>query len=85
MNKTEKEVYQKTIELYNGRCAICGSPEIHLHHIRYGGLQGGRKTYLGNVIPLCQYHHRLVHTNKKKYMPELIKMIDKKLQIENKL
>lgn len=85
MNKAEKEVYQKTIELYNGRCAICGSPEIHLHHIRYGGLQGGRKTYLGNVIPLCQYHHRLVHTNKKKYMPELIEMIDKKLQIENKL
>lgn len=79
MNKTEKEVYQKTIELYNGQCAICGSNQIHLHHIRYGGLQGGRKTYLGNVIPLCERHHRLVHTNKKKYMPILINMIDKKL------
>lgn len=79
MNKAEKEVYQKTIELYNGLCAICGSNQIHLHHIRYGGLQGGRKTYLGNVIPLCERHHRLVHTNKKKYMPMLIDMIDKKL------
>ena len=85
MTKREKEVYKKTIELYNGKCAICGSTNIHLHHIRYGGLYGGRKTYLGNVIPLCEKHHREVHTNKRKYMPELIKMIDKKLQIENKL
>lgn len=85
MTKAEKEVYEKTKELYNGRCAICGNTNIHLHHIRYGGLQGGRKTYLGNVIPLCEYHHRLVHTNKKKYMPMLIEMIDKKLQKENKL
>lgn len=79
MNKTEKEVYEKTKELYNGRCAICGNNQIQMHHIRYGGLQGGRKTYLGNVIPLCQYHHRLVHTNKKKYMPELIEMINRKI------
>ena len=84
MNRTEKEVYEKTIELYNGRCAICGNNNIHLHHIRYGGLYGGRKTYLGNVIPLCEMHHRLVHTNKRKYMPELIEMIDKKLQKEKK-
>jgi hypothetical protein len=79
MNKAEKEVYQKTKELYNGRCSICGSTNIHLHHIRYGGLYGGRKTYMGNVIPLCEYHHRLVHTNKKKYMPILIDMINRKL------
>lgn len=79
MTKSEKEVYQKTIEIYNGRCAICGSTNIHLHHIRYGGLYGGRKTYIGNVIPLCEKHHRLVHTNKKKYMPILINMIDRKL------
>ena len=77
MNKREKEIYQKTIELYDGLCAICGSNQIHLHHIRYGA--SGRKTYLGNVIPLCKYHHDLVHTNKRKYQPILIKMIDKKL------
>ena len=82
MNKQEKEVYQKTIELYNGQCAICGSNNIQLHHIRYGAC--GRKTYLGNVIPLCKQHHDLVHTNKKKYQPILIKMIDEMIQIENK-
>lgn len=77
MNKQEKEVYEKTIELYNGQCAICGNTNIHLHHIRYGAC--GRKTYLGNVIPLCKMHHDLVHTNKKKYMPILIDMINKKI------
>ena len=57
MNKAEKKVYEDTIELFNGCCAICGSNQIHLHHIRYGGLYGGRKTYMGNVIPLCKKHH----------------------------
>lgn len=80
MKKAEKEVYQKTFELYNGCCAYCGSPYIHMHHIRYGGLHGGRKTYLGNIIPLCEEHHRLVHTNKDHYMPELIEMINKKME-----
>ena len=51
-----------------------------MHHIRYGGLYGGRKTYMGNVIPLCAEHHRLVHTNKKYYMTKLIEIIDKKLK-----
>lgn len=74
---TEKEVYKKTLELFDGVCAICGNPQVALHHIRYGSC--GRHTYLGNVIPLCEYHHRLVHTNKKKYQPILIKMIDKRL------
>lgn len=77
MNKAEKEVYEKTIELYNGRCAICGNNQIQLHHIRYGAC--GRKTYLGNVIPLCKQHHDLVHTNKRKYQPILIDMINRKI------
>ena len=76
----DKEVYEKTLELYKGCCALCGSPYVQLHHIRYGAC--GRKTYMGNVIPLCKKHHDLVHTNKKKYMPMLIEMIDKRLENE---
>ena len=79
MNKKDKKVYQKTSELFNGSCAICGNTNIAMHHIRYGGLYGGRKTYMGNIIPLCKIHHDLVHTNKKKYMPMLIEIIDKKI------
>lgn len=76
----DKEVYQKTYELFNGLCAICGSNQIHMHHIRFGGLYGGRKTYIGNVIPLCKKHHDLVHTNKHKYMPMLIEIINQKME-----
>lgn len=73
----EKKVYQKTLDLFDGCCAICGSPYVQCHHIRYGAC--GRKTYMGNVIPLCERHHRLVHSNKKKYQPMLIDIINEKL------
>lgn len=77
MNKHEKQVYEKSKELFDGCCAICGNSKVHLHHIRYGAC--GRKTYLGNVIPLCKKHHDLVHTNKKKYQPILIDIMNDKL------
>jgi predicted HNH restriction endonuclease len=79
MNKEERAVYEKTNELFNGCCAFCGFPYIEMHHIRYGAC--GRKTYLGNVIPLCSKHHKLVHTSKKKYQPILIDMINEKLEM----
>ena len=79
-SKVEKEVYKKTLELFDYKCAICGSNRIQCHHIRFGGLYGGRKTYMGNVIPLCEKHHRLVHTNKNKYMPILIEIIENKIK-----
>ena len=80
MTKEEKIVYQNSSEMFNNCCAICGSPYIQLHHIRYGAC--GRKTYMGNVIPLCKRHHDLVHSNKKKYQPMLIEMINEKMRSE---
>ena len=74
----DKQVYQKTLELFNNECALCGNNEVAMHHIRYGAC--GRKTYMGNVIPLCERCHRLVHSNKRKYQPMLIKIIDERLE-----
>ena len=79
---TDKQVYQKTFDLFNGQCAICGSNQIHMHHIRYGAC--GRKTYMGNVIPLCKAHHMEVHSNKKKWQPVLIEMIDENIRSDVK-
>ena len=78
MTKDEKKVYEDTLELFKGCCALCGSPYIERHHIRFGAC--GRKTYMGNIIPLCKQHHDMVHSNKKKYQPMLIEIIDKKLE-----
>ena len=74
----DKQVYQKTLELFNNECAICGNNEVAMHHIRYGSC--GRKTYMGNVIPLCHYHHQMAHSNKRLYQPMLIKIIDERLE-----
>lgn len=82
MNKAEKEVYEKSCELFNNCCALCGRTPIHRHHIRYGAC--GRHTYMGNIIPLCKEHHDLVHSNKKKYQPMLINIIDKVLDKNKK-
>ena len=79
MKAQEKETYKKTLELFNNCCALCGSPYVQCHHVRFGGLYGGRKTYMGNIIPLCKKHHDMAHKNKKKYMPMLIEIIDKKM------
>lgn len=75
---TEKQVYEITLDIFNRCCAICGSNQVQLHHIRYGAC--GRHTYMGNVIPLCKTHHDLVHTNKRKYQPMLIDIVNKKLK-----
>ena len=78
MNKKEKLVYEITHQLFDGCCALCGGSEIAMHHIRYGAC--GRRTYLGNVIPLCPRHHDLVHSSKRTYQPLLIDIVNEKLE-----
>lgn len=74
MTKQEKIVYE-TITQEQQYCQLCGSSYwLHRHHIRYGAC--GRKTYFGNIIILCEKCHRLVHSNKKKYQPTLIKIAE---------
>ena len=73
MTKEEKEVYEyiNSIEHW---CQLCGSPYmLHRHHIRYGGIYG-RKTYIGNIIVLCEKCHKMVHSDKKYWMPKLIEL-----------
>lgn len=77
MTKDEKKVYD-TITEEQPYCQLCGRPyNLHRHHIRYGGLYGGRKTYFGNIIVLCENCHKLVHSNKEKWMPILIEMANR--------
>lgn len=71
-NLMDKKVYDYITEL-EPFCVLCGSPyNLHRHHIRYGAC--GRKTYIGNVIILCDKCHRMVHSNKRKWQPKLIKL-----------
>ena len=75
LTNDEKKVYDyiNKIEPY---CVLCGKGYgLHRHHIRYGAC--GRKTYIGNIIVLCDRCHRMVHTNKEKWMPQLIELDEK--------
>lgn len=66
-NKQDKEMYKKIIDKYDGLCAICGSNQIHLHHI-FAGVNRKNSTKYGMVVPLCYEHHAWVHkTNYKKF------------------
>lgn len=72
MTKEEREVYEY-INSIEKCCQLCGSPyNLHRHHIRYGA--GGRKTYIGNIIVLCQRCHEKVHSNKRMWQPTLIEL-----------
>ena len=75
MTKEEKKIYELITE-EEPYCQICGSTSfLHRNHIRYGAC--GRKTYLGNIIVLCEECHRIVHSNKKKWQPILIDKANK--------
>lgn len=76
---TEEEIYKKSLALFGG-CAICGNYTVAMHHIRFGAC--GRHTYMGNVIPLCDYHHKAVHRNNRIWQPILIEMINERLKNE---
>lgn len=78
MTNKEREVYEEAGRLFDYSCALCGSPFIAMHHIRYGGNYGGRKTYEGNVIPLCPRCHEEAHRHKEKYMKILIAKYEEK-------
>lgn len=73
----EKKVYDYINEI-EPFCVLCGSTyNLNRHHIRYGAC--GRKTYIGNIIVLCDKCHRLVHSNKKYWQPKLIEL-DKEIR-----
>lgn len=77
MTEEEREVYEyiNSIEKW---CQLCGrTSNLHRHHIRYGA--EGRKTYIGNIIVLCEGCHRMVHSNQKLWQPYLISL-DKRIR-----
>ena len=78
-NKKESvtdEVYKIVYERDKGKCRLCGSTQnIQAHHILY---RSERKDLINeptNMIMLCIKCHQLVHSNKKKYQPILLKLI----------
>jgi 5-methylcytosine-specific restriction endonuclease McrA len=61
--KWQKKKLQALVH-HGCECAACGTKEkIHIHHISYLNLfgKGPGKESMEDLIPLCDYHHNLVH------------------------
>ena len=70
-----KETYNKVYERDKGRCRLCGSSQIQLHHIVYRSEDKKLINEPSNCIMLCAKCHELVHSNKHYWQPKLKEMI----------
>jgi hypothetical protein len=58
-----------------GRCRYCGITRgLHTHHIRYRS--EGIDHSVSNLITLCQEHHALVHSNKRRWQPVCLAYVE---------
>lgn len=69
-----KDTYNIVLERDRGCCRLCGNKNIQLHHIVYRSESKALIDEPSNCIMLCEKCHRLVHSDKKKYQPILLKM-----------
>ena len=81
VSKNKKIVSRETYNFVLERdkcCQMCGTYQnLHLHHIFYRSQRKDLIDDPNNLIMLCEEHHRLVHSNKKKYQPMLLEMMKK--------
>lgn len=77
-----KEVYNAVIQRDNYCCRLIDNSPcngwLELHHIRYRSERKDLINDIDNCIMLCVKHHKLVHSNKKKWQPVLLEMNKKK-------
>ena len=70
-----KQTYNSVIQRDNYSCRLCGSTNwLELHHILYRSQRKDLINDINNCIMLCSNCHKLVHNNKKKWQPILVKM-----------
>lgn len=71
--------YKETYNICDGKCALCNSTNVVLHHIEYRSKGKEFINDISNCIMLCTEHHLLVHSNKHKWQ-KILKDIRKELK-----
>lgn len=74
-DKTYDAVYERD----KGRCRLCGSTNIQLHHIVYRSESKELINEPTNCIMLCTSCHQKVHSNKHEWQPKLKEMIERRM------
>lgn len=69
---TRKAVHERDGQ----RCRWCGQTNagVEIHHIEYRSAARNNHA-LDNLISLCGRHHRMVHSDKGKYPPILVRLL----------
>lgn len=81
----KRVVSDETYHLVLDRDIICQMADknckgkLELHHIRYRSEAVDLIDDPNNCIMLCSYHHQLAHSNKKKYQPMLLGMVERRI------
>ena len=76
-----QETYNKVMQRDNCRCVMLNyecKGKIELHHVRYRSERKDLINEPNNCVCLCTFHHKLVHSNKKKYQPILLEILENK-------
>lgn len=76
--KVSEETYKKVYERDKGICQLKDKNcqfRIELHHIIYRSEDKSKIDEPNNCILLCNYHHRLVHSNKHYWQPLLLNKV----------
>ncbi len=80
--KVSHETYMQVYNRDNGMCQMFFESEcegwLELHHILYRSERRDLIDEPTNCIMLCKKHHELAHSNKKKYQPMLLEMMEVK-------
>ena len=64
----------EVLSVDSSRCRYCGTTKmLHAHHAIYRS-QGG-KHEISNLIMLCDEHHALVHSDKRRFQPLVLGVI----------
>ena len=76
-----QDTYNKVMQRDKCKCVMLNyecKGKIELHHVRYKSERKDLINEPNNCVCLCTFHHKLVHSNKKKYQPILLKILENK-------
>lgn len=66
MNKTIRKLERQRFSILTDdltMCYICHQPKQDLHEVYEGSSRLNSMKY-GMVLPLCRYHHQMIHSNR---------------------
>lgn len=83
VKRVSRKTYERVMETSNNMCGLCKNQRLlQYHHIHYRSERRDLIDNHTNGIMLCMNCHMLVHKNKRKWKPLLLKIKEAQLERE---